>query len=825
MNRMICLLDAVMVTIGYSVTAAVLPAPPPAGAHLFPEFVAVTNTTAAQAVFRPMSGSVPVSLEGEQGSTLVRLPVNFSGTDHDRASWDVRMAADLAVARGIQFDFFCSDSSSVSYFSVYFRSGEGWYSATFAPEKDGSWCRIVIDKSMTGTEGTPQGWGAIDTMRLSAWRAADRDTTCAIANPAPVGSDARVLVVRADSCVSSNQAESQGYARYAEHVASCLEDAGIGYALLSDHDVTPERLAGRKLVLLPYNPRLPDGMLSRLRAFVADGGKVVSFYSLARGIPELLGLKRGAWISVEGGTYQGFVRTEHGLVGQPEFAGQASWSAQVAEPVPGVSKTVAVWRGADGKATQVPAIVVSEHGGHVSHVWLKDDWDHKKALMLALVGKLVPGVWETAAARSFAAIGRFGSYRDFASLEEDLRGMKGVGPEVLSRAAALRRRAKALMAEKKWVASIQLAEKAAAEALKAWCMSRPSQAGEHRAFWCHSAFGIPGKTWDEAVQQLADSGFNALLPNMCWGGTAFYPSEVLPIHPSVAEQGDQVAACLAACRKYGVACHIWKVNWNMSHHASGTWAASMRKAGRVQVQRDGTVQERWLCPSHPANRDLEVAAMVELARNYDVDGIHFDYIRYPGRSSCFCPGCRERFEQRLGQAVATWPDDCDPGGSREKAWLDFRRSNIDAVVQVVAKQAKKARPDVDISAAVFRNWPSDRDSVGQDWKRWCDEGWLDFVCPMDYTESNATFKNQVGAQLNYAGEVPVYPGIGLSCWKNPRDVVKLVEQIELTRQFNTGGFTVFQYDARMESVLPLMALGTTSVDPAKKKKAGDPSAH
>ncbi len=33
--------------------------------------------------------------------------------------------------------------------------------------------------------------------------------------------------------------------------------------------------------------------------------------------------------------------------------------------------------------------------------------------------------------------------------------------------------------------------------------------------------------------------------------------------PLVKEKGDQIALCLAACRKYGVQCHVWKVNWNM----------------------------------------------------------------------------------------------------------------------------------------------------------------------------------------------------------------------------------------------------------------------
>jgi uncharacterized lipoprotein YddW (UPF0748 family) len=116
---------------------------------------------------------------------------------------------------------------------------------------------------------------------------------------------------------------------------------------------------------------------------------------------------------------------------------------------------------------------------------------------------------------------------------------------------------------------------------------------------------------------------------------------------------------------------------------------------------------------------------------------------------------------------------------------------------------------VEISAAVFRNWPSDRDSIGQDWKLWCDEGWLDFVCPMDCIESNALFRNTVENQKVWAGKVPLYPGIGLSVWKDFGDAVKIAQQIEIVRELGVPGFTVFNYDANAEAVPPYLRMGVT----------------
>jgi uncharacterized lipoprotein YddW (UPF0748 family) len=111
---------------------------------------------------------------------------------------------------------------------------------------------------------------------------------------------------------------------------------------------------------------------------------------------------------------------------------------------------------------------------------------------------------------------------------------------------------------------------------------------------------------------------------------------------------------------------------------------------------------------------------------------------------------------------------------------------------------------------VFTNWPTDRDDVGQDWRLWCRKRYLDFVCPMDYTENTAKFSDMVAAQIAWAEGVPCYPGIGLSVWKSGDRICTLVDQVTATRALKTGGFTVFEYDAtEARDILPLCGLGLT----------------
>ena len=136
---------------------------------------------------------------------------------------------------------------------------------------------------------------------------------------------------------------------------------------------------------------------------------------------------------------------------------------------------------------------------------------------------------------------------------------------------------------------------------------------------------------------------------------------------------------MAACKKYGLEVHVWKVNHNLST-APRDFVSKLRQAHRLQVSNSGQTMN-WLCPSHPDNFKLEVDSMLEVAQKYDVDGLHFDYIRYPDSNYCYCDGCRQRFEAEHGK-VAHWPSDCY-SGERKAEYRTWRCEQITRLVEAV----------------------------------------------------------------------------------------------------------------------------------------------
>ena len=344
-----------------------------------------------------------------------------------------------------------------------------------------------------------------------------------------------------------------------------------------------------------------------------------------------------------------------------------------------------------------------------------------------------------------------------------------------------------------------------------------SRAGERRLIWCHSAWGMGGTNdWDSTCRFVRRNGFTDLVVNLAWGGYVFYPSKVLP--QADAARGDALELCRAACRKYGIKMHVWKVCWKMGRGVSSDFVEKAKAAGRVQRSRDASFDDLWNCPSDPHNQQLEIDAMTELALEKKVDGIHFDYIRYPGSSCCFCDGCRKRFAMWLGRPVANWPRDVGENGPLAEEWVAFRCENITRVVRMVHERVHAAKVKVEISAAVFRDPVRDPYVVGQDWVRWCGEGWLDFVCPMDYMTSPKRYAARIALQnaaLKQAGsKAKFYPGMAIMCshFKKPLTPLAIAQEIAAVRAEGLEGFTLFSLSRNAERVLPVLREGPLAKD-------------
>ena len=101
-------------------------------------------------------------------------------------------------------------------------------------------------------------------------------------------------------------------------------------------------------------------------------------------------------------------------------------------------------------------------------------------------------------------------------------------------------------------------------------------------------------------------------------------------------------------------------------------------------------------------------------------------------------------------------------------------------------------------------------------KMWIAAGYLDFVCPMDYTVDNDQFWNLVANQLDIlADNTPVYPGIGASSPGLPPEQV--ARQIYIASGPGVSGFIIFNYDLSVATeLLPALSKGLTDSESQRR---------
>lgn len=755
----------------------------------------------------PLEGSGPAAGALERtpdGGSAVAFRFNMSGL-RERAFWD--RAVSLNLSRFGRVAFWAKaegDLSAVGHCSLYFHSGDGWYATSFGLPGE-AWQRVVIDRGSFNTEGKPGGWGAIDTIRVSFWKGRPSAATVYLGGLEAAASD--VVVVQ-----DTRAGRWEG--GYTRGMADILARAGIDAGVVDDVDVEAGVLEGKRIAVYPLNPSPSDRELEALEAFIAAGGRVVVCYSLSPRLAALVGVESlGRRAGEYPGQFARMVSLPGGPPGLPPEARQDSWNIESVRPASRGARVIAEWYDSSGRDTGYPAVVLSDAGAYITHVLLADDPANKERLVRALLGYLAPDLWEQMARSALSDVGPVSRLAAFADAEAEIRQTaqaSGRLEEVeasLARARQQHAEAETCLREKRYPEAVELASQVREKLLDAYARCQPAREGEFRAGWCHSGYGVRGLTWDETIKRLKDNGFNAIVVNSLWAGLADYPSALLPVDERVATEGDQIALAVAAGKKYGVQVHVWKVNWNLAN-APREFVDRLRAEGRLQRTRDGQ-ETLWLCPSDPRNFALERDSMLEVVRNYNVDGIHFDYIRYENRDNCYCDGCRQRFEQQHGVRVLNWPQDVIEGGPYFDAYQQFRRDNITRLVKTVSEEAHRIKPWVKVSAAVFSDWPQCREEVGQDWGTWVQQGYLDFVCPMDYTDSDAEFRARVQVQRDaVGGRIPLYPGVGASA--PGLSLGQVIDQIRIAREEGADGFIIFEYQGGVAAdYVPSLGKGVT----------------
>ncbi|MCE5197890.1 MAG: family 10 glycosylhydrolase [Armatimonadota bacterium] len=316
---------------------------------------------------------------------------------------------------------------------------------------------------------------------------------------------------------------------------------------------------------------------------------------------------------------------------------------------------------------------------------------------------------------------------------------------------------------------------------------------EVRAVWVNSD-AIP-KT-DAGIRDLVRSyhkaNINVLMPEVIARGYVAYPTKLLARDPRFVGAVDPLPPMIDEAHKLGMEVHPWvwvfRVGYTKDRGAILTahpdWA-NQSKYGEELSPNGGL----WIDPTIPEARDFLASLFAELVNNYEVDGIHLDYIRYEVESPIpygYGQSARSLFNKQYGID----PVNIDRLTLDQVFWNKFRERQVNTFVQRIALQTHAIKPEAKISAAVGSSPDEARMNLMQNWVNWADNKWVDFLTPMAYTNNNTSFTRLVSQQqCAVKCKTLVVPGIGLHMQKdNP---AQTVEQIGITRELLTSGQALF----------------------------------
>lgn len=620
----------------------------------------------------------------------------------------------------------------------------------------------------------------------------------------------RVVVVEGDFLGRDGEA-MKGRSRAAfEAVVATLKAARIPHIVSRDAVVDREGLPPASVAVFPYNRAMTTREVRHVQAHLAAGGKVVVCFL---GHPDLLadlGVRMEGIVTQKRNDQFASMAIRPVMTATPA---RALWpTTQVANivPLPGTD-IVANWEDKQGGNVGLPALLAGENGVFITAIPPAVNDAGHIALWRSVVGHLDRRIWQEIVPTDPRSLGAWGRFTDiavlFAHVEQQSRVNPAYGPARDDAQGALQalEQAREALQHGDVERAMALCDAARKLAQTAFYRSYVPVEGEMRGVWAHY-YAEP--SWDEAMRILGQANINAVFPYMMSGGTAFYNSSVIPVHPRVRERGDYLAACVAAGRAHGVPVHARMLNMT-TLFAPADVKAAMQRQGLTMKTTAGKDSD-WLCPTHPVNRRNQVASALEMCA-YGVDGIQFDYLRYPGANTCFCNRCRQAFEASVGVRMSRWPHDAAEGGYRGR-FADWRREQLTSLVREITGAVRREYPNVLVSAAVFLNWEGHRQNFGQDWKIWVDEGIIDFVSPMSYTNKDDTFRMYTERQMGWVGnKVPLTAGIGVNADNcNFGGPEQLLEQIRIARELGARGFVVFNYCPRfVEKDLPVLSLGVT----------------
>ena len=333
----------------------------------------------------------------------------------------------------------------------------------------------------------------------------------------------------------------------------------------------------------------------------------------------------------------------------------------------------------------------------------------------------------------------------------------------------------------------------------------------YKAVW-----SIPGTDYAKGpdsvgpmVDRLAQAGFDLIIPVVKESdGYVNYHSRIEKVRPQFADW-DPLALLVQKAKAAGLKVHPWMCVFRENENST-----LIQKDSSLQmINRDGEPTP-WACPAAEEVREFELSLYQEVMDNYEVDGVHMDYIRYASEDVCFCDRCRSGFKAEAGVDPLEIGKVSEFNVFRERAqnrkhpawakWVEWRAGWITKFVEELSELTKGKGKE--LSAAVFMEYPECIVYEGQDWGDWGERGLVDYMMPMTYTNSTLMVRRRTRNHVaQVKGGCHVWEGLGKRSSRSALSTQALLEQTKVALEEGAEGIVIFHHAALTDEDLAALS--------------------
>ena len=294
------------------------------------------------------------------------------------------------------------------------------------------------------------------------------------------------------------------------------------------------------------------------------------------------------------------------------------------------------------------------------------------------------------------------------------------------------------------------------------------------------------------LDQLKAANINTVLLQTRVRGSVIYPSKLEPWDQCLTGTYDKspgydpLQFAIEETHRRGMELHAWVVTipaFKVEVAKRMGKKALLSTHPELLKKHEG---QYYLDPGLPGTADYLSTVLADFIEKYDIDGIHFDYIRYPENAGAF-PDAATYKKYGKGKPKAQW-----------------RRDNITAIVRRLYTEVKAKKPWVVMSSSPVGKYRDTKryssrgwncfDAVHQDAQGWLREGIQDALFPMMYFTGDHFYPFVLDWKEGSHGRY-VAPGLGIY-FLHPQqknwDLSVISREFCFVREMGLGGQAMFR---------------------------------